>query len=161
MQIEEVIVKELTVKFPYLAGKAAVNRARRITLFVEQDKFADLFEYAVSAMDFHILCTITGFDDGLTIGLIYHLAREDGVMLNVKTCIPRDNPIVKTVTRTFHGAEIYERELVDLLGVTVEGLLEGKRYPLPDDWPDGQYPLRKDWKQSVLATARDRKVDHA
>ena len=47
----------------------------------------------------------------------------------------------------FPAAEIYERELIDLLGAKVAGLPEGKRYPLPDDWPAGEYPLRKDWKQ--------------
>jgi Ni,Fe-hydrogenase III component G len=39
-----------------------------------------------------------------------------------------------------------------MLGVNVEGLPEGKRYPLPDDWPDGQYPLRKDWNKKMLDT---------
>ena len=47
----------------------------------------------------------------------------------------------------FPAAHIYERELVDLLGAKVEGLPPGNRYPLPDDWPEVQYPLRKDWKQ--------------
>jgi Ni,Fe-hydrogenase III component G len=49
----------------------------------------------------------------------------------------------------FVGAEIYERELVDLLGVKVEGLPSGNRYPLMDDWPKDQFPLRKDWKPPV------------
>ena len=34
---------------------------------------------------------------------------------------------------------------MDLLGFQVQGLTEGSRYPLPDVWPAGQYPLRKDW----------------
>jgi Ni,Fe-hydrogenase III component G len=28
----------------------------------------------------------------------------------------------------------------------VEGLPAGNRYPLTDDWPADQFPLRKDWK---------------
>ena len=40
-----------------------------------------------------------------------------------------------------------ERELMDLLGAKVEGLPAGKRYPLSDDWPTDEYPLRKDWKK--------------
>ena len=42
-----------------------------------------------------------------------------------------------------------------MLGIKVEGLVPGRRYPLPDDWPKGQYPLRKDWDQSVL----DKKIE--
>ena len=51
---------------------------------------------------------------------------------------------------TFPGAELYERELVDMFGISVEGLPAGNRYPLPDDWPQGQHPLRKDWKKEML-----------
>jgi len=54
--------------------------------------------------------------------------------------------VIKTITDIFPPADIYERELEDLLGAKVDGLGDGKRYPLPDDWPKGEYPLRKDWK---------------
>jgi Ni,Fe-hydrogenase III component G len=38
---------------------------------------------------------------------------------------------------------------MDLLGAQVEGLPAGRRYPLPEDWPQGEYPLRKDWKMDT------------
>ena len=37
-------------------------------------------------------------------------------------------------------------ELEDMFGIKVDGLPPGRRYPLPDDFPTDQYPLRKDWK---------------
>ena len=37
-----------------------------------------------------------------------------------------------------------------MFGIKVEGLPEGERYPLPDGWPEGQYPLRKDWNKDML-----------
>jgi Ni,Fe-hydrogenase III component G len=37
---------------------------------------------------------------------------------------------------------------MDLLGVRIEGLPAGKRYPLTDDWPANEFPLRKNWKSS-------------
>ena len=40
---------------------------------------------------------------------------------------------------------LHEREIVDLFGVEVEGLPDGPHYPLPDGWPEGNYPMRKDW----------------
>ena len=60
--------------------------------------------------------------------------------------VPKDEPVLQTVTGYFPAAELYEREMVDLLGMQVQGLPPGTRYPLPDGWPAGQYPLRKDWK---------------
>jgi Ni,Fe-hydrogenase III component G len=72
-------------------------------------------------------------------------------MLNLKTWVLKENAAIKTVTDTFSAADIYEREISDLLGIKMEGLAPGRRYPLPDDWPDGEYPLRKDWKRSDRA----------
>jgi Ni,Fe-hydrogenase III component G len=82
------------------------------------------------------------------IAFAYHIARPDGTILTIRKSAPKNDPVINTITGTFFGADIYERELVDLLGVKVKGLKEGKRYPLPDDWPEGEYPLRKDWKKS-------------
>ena len=152
MPLENTIIRDLVNKFPYLGDRTKTERQRRISLFVDMARFPEVFEFAVRGMDFCMLCTITGLDEGRRIGLIYHMAREDGIVLNIKTDIPKDNPALNTVTRIFQGAEIYERELMDLLGVKVEGLLEGNRYPLSDDWPKDQYPLRKDWKPDSAAS---------
>ena len=150
MNEEEKIRQELIKKFSFLENKVRIQRVRRIYLDLPQEKFFEVFDYAVRQMRFSILSAITGLDEGATFGFIYHVANAAGIVLSIKTNIPRENLVLKTVTDYFSSAEIYERELVDLLGVHVEGLREGKRYPLPDDWPDGQYPLRKDWKPEML-----------
>jgi len=147
MTKEEEILGGLVKKFGFLEGKAAVRRPRRIFAEAPSGNFREVFDYAVRDLGFVILCTVTGLDEGQTLGFIYHLAREDGIMLNIKVSAGRDNPEIKTVTGYFPAADIYERELVDLLGAKVIGLPEGKRYPLSDDWPAGEYPLRKDWKK--------------
>jgi len=97
-----------------------------------------------------MLCTITGLDLGSDFGMIYHLAREDGIALNIETGVPKENGKVKTISSYFPSGIIYEKEIVDLFGVNIEGIPEGVRYPLPDDWPPGQYPLRKDWNIGML-----------
>ncbi len=89
---------------------------------------------------------ITGLDLGDRFEVIYHLYNNDGVLLNLKVYIPRENPRIPSVTDVFPGVFLYERELIDLFGIMVEGLSHDRRYPLPEDWPEGEYPLRKDWK---------------
>jgi membrane-bound hydrogenase subunit beta len=147
---EEQVRQEITDRFGLTAETCKVARARRVWAEIAYDRFRDLFVHAVQSMNFSHLCTITGLDEGETFGFIYHLARPDGLVLNLKTRVSKTAPVIKTILDIFPGGLIYERELVDLLGVQVEGLPPGKRYPLPDNWPVGQYPLRKEWKADML-----------
>jgi Ni,Fe-hydrogenase III component G len=146
MSYEEDIKQKLVNKFAYLEANARIPRQRRIFLEVAYKDFIEVFEYLVKELQFSHLCTITGLDEQDRLGFIYHLSQDSGVLLNLKTSVSKENPVLRTVISYFPGAEIYERELVDLLGARVEGLPAGNRYPLTDDWPQDQFPLRKDWK---------------
>jgi len=146
MAREENIVQELNSKFSFLEGKIRIQRQRRIFLEVELAHFKELFEYALKNMKFSLLSAMTGLDEGVNLGCIYHLASDDGVTLNIKATFPKENPQIQTITGYFPAAEIYERELIDLFGIEVQGLGPGNRYPLTDDWPKDEFPLRKDWK---------------
>ncbi|MCB4792249.1 MAG: NADH-quinone oxidoreductase subunit C [Elusimicrobia bacterium] len=146
MSKEQDIQKQFMNKFDFLEGKFKIVKNKRIFLDVPIDKFWKVMGYAVKIDQFPLLCTITGLDQGDTIGLVYHLAANDGMMLNIETSIPKNNPVIRTITDIYPSATLYERELEDLLGVKVEGLPAGRRYPLPDDWPIGDHPLLKDWK---------------
>ena len=146
----EAIKEELLNKFSFLQDKIQIPRERRIFLEVPQDKFFELFEYVTKKFEFDFLSAITGLDEGPSFGVIYHISKADGCVLSIKISVPRDNLVIKTITSYFSSADIYEREMVDLLGIKVEGLKIDKRYPLPDDWPEGEYPLRKDWSKERL-----------
>jgi Ni,Fe-hydrogenase III component G len=157
------IQADLVKKFPQLAGKIRTPRVRRMFADVAIHDLGTIFDYLVKDLRFSILCTITGLDQGDTLGVIYHLARESGVVLNLCSAVPKGNPVLQTVTGSFPAAELYEREMADLLGMKVEGLPQGPRYPLPDDWPQGEYPLRKDWKSpsSQAGPAGQSELNHA
>ena len=149
MSEAEVVKQKIEQKFNFLKDAVKIQREKRLWVEVNYEKFAEVFDFAVKQLDFLFLSTISGLDEGADLGYIYHLAQGSGMMLNIKTKLQKDSPI-KTISSYFPCAIIYEKELIDLLGAKVSGLPEGVRYPLPDDWPEGQYPLRKDWNQDVL-----------
>ncbi|MFA6142801.1 MAG: NADH-quinone oxidoreductase subunit C [Candidatus Omnitrophota bacterium] len=148
MSKEEEILQALVKKFGFLENRIKTQRPRRILADVDIGNFKTLLDYAVKELRFPILLTMTGLDEGEKIAVIYHMASEDGCILNIRTAIAKVNPSLKTITDIFPNADIYERELEDLLGIKVDGLAPGNRYPLPDGWPAGEYPLRKDWKKN-------------
>jgi membrane-bound hydrogenase subunit beta len=151
MNNEEKIKIELLQKFPFLEGKCEIIRQRRITAEIDKNNLIELLSFSFNDLGFNLLCTITGLDVGDDLQFIYHIANKDGIVINVKTITPKSNPVINTVTGIYNGATFYERELEDLLGAKVNGLPEGRHYPLPENWPKGQYPLRKDWKTESMS----------
>lgn len=146
MTTEETLQQQLTAAFPFLAQAIRIVRARRVFVDVEYSRFKEVLEYLIREQKFVNLCTMTGLDEGQSLGVIYHMATMDGINLNLHTQVSKENPLLHSVITYFPSAEAYERELKDLLGFNVQGLPEGNRYPLTDDWPDNEFPLRKDWK---------------
>jgi membrane-bound hydrogenase subunit beta len=136
----------LEARFAFMAGKASSPRARRVFTEAPAEALRDVLEFAVRELGFDHLCAITGTDERTALAAQYCFARADGTVLAVRVRVPREAPVLESVTSRFPCAANYERELVDLLGFEVRDLPPGKRYPLPDDWPLDQKPLRKDWK---------------
>jgi len=64
------------------------------------------------------------------------------VVLQVR--IDRQNPEVPSLAAMIPGAMVYERELKDLFGINPVGHPDLRRQAVPEDWPEGVYPLRKD-----------------
>jgi membrane-bound hydrogenase subunit beta len=143
---ESQVKQELESKFSYLKEAVTIPRKGRIFIQVPLDKFDEVFAYAVKQVKFLALSAITGLDRGDSFEVIYHLNQEGRILLNLSVILNKENPQLNSVYPICPSADLYERELVDLLGIKVNGLIPGHRYPLTDDWPQGEYPLRKDWK---------------
>jgi len=140
---EEDIVRQLTERFD--AVTVTVQRARRIWLEAPREGFLDVLRYLSEELGFFYLSTVTGMDMGEDFQLIYHLSHENGILLNAKVNAPHSDPTFETTTDIFKGGALYEIEVRNLLGLNFKGLPEHISYPLPDNWPKGQYPLRKGW----------------
>ena len=128
----------------------AVVKERRIYLSVPEEVFMDTLTFLRQELNFDHMNNITGLDTGENFEFLYHVSEPGGVLMTLKFKTRREDPVViKTVLPVYPGATFYERELEGLLGVKVEGLTPGRQYPLPDNWPVGQYPMRKDWKPGI------------
>ncbi len=141
---EEKIKADLEKEFHGAVSNAVVQRRNRVWLDAEAARLPEILAW-LKARGLNHLATVTGFDEGENLGASYHIT-DTKILVTVKVKTPRAEPTLPSVLASFPGALSYERELEDMLGIKIAGLPAGRRYPLPDDFPTGQYPLRKDWK---------------
>ena len=89
------------------------------------------------------ITTITAVDYPENYEMVYHM-RNMGFSLNLKVAVPKDDPKVPSITDIIEGANLFEREANDLMGIFPEGHPNPARLILDYDWPEGLYPLRKE-----------------
>ena len=140
-------LQQITTRLQDLTHQTVTSkRPRRLYITVPRNQLHEAVS-ALSSEGVQHLSTITGRDTGTAFEVLYHFFITDS-MLTLKTQLPREDPTVDSIMDVFPSAVLYERELLDLLGITARGHPDLRRLVLPDDWPGG-YPLRKDWKPSV------------
>ncbi|MEM3506295.1 MAG: NADH-quinone oxidoreductase subunit C [Candidatus Bathyarchaeia archaeon] len=145
MNKEEEIVEELKKAFGEKIIEVKVPRKRRIFVTISDKWYKDLIKYLSEKMQITHVSTITGMDVGNKIEVMPHLFGK-GVEITVKVAVPKEKPEIDTITDVLPGANLYEREVYDILGVVFIGHPNLERLILPEDWPEGVYPLRKEYK---------------
>jgi len=125
--------------------EASNPAVRRIFLKVDSKDLVKAVEVLKNDLGYAYLATITGLDVGENFEIIYHFGKPSS-QLNLRTQVPKLNPHVESICAVIPGAILYERELQDMFGLVVDHIPDSRRLVLPDDWPAGNYPLRKDWK---------------
>lgn len=98
----------------------------------------------VTDFDCNFINSISGVDAGSSIDVVYHVTAK-GSVVSLTVALPKQKPEIGTVTDLFPGAALFERELMEMLGVKVLGHPTGGRLFLPESFPD-VHPLRKDGK---------------
>ena len=124
-------IKEINVKGP-----------RRVFITVSPDAYKEVIHF-LHEQGFDFLEAITGIDAGDCFVVMAHIGKS--VSITVRTRIPRDDPKIPSIVDVYPGAEVYEREAHEMLGIVFEGNPRLERLLLPEDWPKGVYPLRKDY----------------
>jgi len=151
LQTEETILETLKSHFGAKIQDGAIQRKRRINITVSDPVQRELVQFGMEKYNAWHLFGISGVDTEEAIMLVYHFdiqpPVEDNyaITLSIHVVTDRDQPKVQTVSDLVPGSGFFEREAHDLLGVVFEGNTNLDKLILPDDWPEGVYPLRKDF----------------
>ncbi|OQW95811.1 MAG: hypothetical protein BWK79_01075 [Beggiatoa sp. IS2] len=101
------------------------------------------------AFDMLILHTAVDWIKQDVFELIYQLfSTRYHHKLRVLVIVPRDNPVVPTVSLLWQTAEWQEREAYDMFGILYDNHPDLRRLLLEDEWQG--FPLRKDYQDDFM-----------
>jgi membrane-bound hydrogenase subunit beta len=129
---------------------AGIKKNETYTIWMKVDK--SIFKQVIKHLcdlQFPHLGVASGNDLGKTIELIYHFTlnfgkRMEEINLHISVELPKTKPEIESICDLIPGALITEREKMEMLGVNVIGIPDDRRCFLPDDFPKGVYPWRRD-----------------
>ncbi len=141
------------------AAQAPAPEFRQVWVDVKREGLRPAVEKLI-AIHFPHFVVIAAEDRGEEIVLpyvfrLYHGKRHAEVLVTVSVHLPKAEPTVPSICDLVPGVLISEREKQEMMGVVVEGIPDGRRMFLPDDFPEGVYPWRKDETAPKAPMVRD------
>ncbi len=108
----------------------------------------------------------TGLDGRVHMEILYHFIIEDiSLLISLRVKLAKSkfdfgksksNLEIDSLAPHFEAANWIEREIHEMLGIRFRGHPDLRRLLLSDDWPEGVYPLRCDYKEWDKNAIRDR-----
>ncbi len=127
------------------------KKIKRTSIFVDisTEDFIKFVKFLFEIQDHPHFAVISATDLGESIELLYHFTVDYGKQYQEKTIsvrveLPKNDLKIQTITELIPGALISEREIHEMVGVEFLGLKDTRHFFLPENWPDGKYPWRRD-----------------
>lgn len=161
MSVNREVIEAVKAEFGEGIVHAVDRRERRVVLTVRKEILHDLCLFLRDRLGFDHLTSITAVDRSRRVTgmrerqllyyndfkMVYHVwSYEKKTLVEVRTVLERDDPVVATVTDVWSSANWQEREAYDLMGIRFDGHKDLRRLLLPEWWEG--HPLRKDYDLS-------------
>ena len=92
----------------------------------------------------------TGVDTRDGIEVMYHWALDrEGCVVTFRILLDHASLELDSIALMCPAAEWIEREIWELLGVHFDGHPDMRHLLLDNDWPEGKYPMRRDFEAST------------
>jgi len=142
----DILIEKVHGRFGDRILKTEKRSAKRVYVDIYPKDIVDVtrFLFKDLGLRFNIASGVDDFD-GLEI--LYHFSCDpSNFVVTVRALIKdKENPHIDTITTVTRAAWWIEREIHELFGVEFDGNRDLRPLLLPDDWPKGVYPLRKNF----------------
>ncbi len=145
MKIDE-ILKNISSRFGNKILNINKKSEKRAYIDIYPKDVADIVRYIFKELSLRF-DTASAVDDFDAIEILYHFSHDpSNITISIRASIKdKQDPHIDTITTVTRSAWWIEREIHELFGVEFNGNADLRPLLLPDDWPKGVYPLRKDF----------------
>jgi Ni,Fe-hydrogenase III component G len=86
----------------------------------------------------------TGVDTSKGFEVMYHWALDaQNTIITLRVRVDHETAELNSIAPMYPAAEWIEREIWELLGIRFKGHPDLRHLLLADDWPEGNYPMRR------------------
>jgi len=123
------------------------DSSKRIYFTIDKKDIFKIAEFLFKELGLRF-STASGVDTPSGFEILYHFSFDKaGQFYSVRVLLEdKLHPEIDSIAPIFPGAEWIEREIWEMLGINFVGHPNLRRLLLSEDWPQGQYPLRQDYK---------------
>ena len=124
------------------------RKSKQVWLKIARESLIPTLKRLVEIQYPHV-SVIAFCDTGAQVDLMYHFhvywgIPHEEVLVTLTVSLDKTDLKVPTITGIIPGALTSEREKQEMLGIEVVDIPDGRRLFLPEDFPQGVYPWRKD-----------------
>ena len=154
----EDVLQEIKARFKSDIIDVQDKHPKRVYIEIRPESLVSVSSYIFK--DLHARFNIaSGMDARDHMEILYHFTLEDlNLVMSFRVKLDKSSLEVDSLTSVFKGANWIEREIHELLGINFKGNPDLRRLLLSDEWPEGVYPLRADYKEWDDKAIRDRGV---
>lgn len=117
---------------------------RRVYVTIKKESLPKITRYLFNDVRARFL-TASGVDTRSAVEILYHFSIDEiGLIITLRVIMENSDLEIESLSSIMKCAEWIEREIHEMLGVNFKGHPNLKHLLLKDDWPKGNYPLRKD-----------------
>lgn len=117
---------------------------KRVYVTIKKEALPKIARYLFNDIKARFV-TASGVDTKNGIEILYHFSIDEiGLIVSLRVVLEKPDISVESLTSIMKCAEWIEREIHEMLGVEFKGHPNLKHLLLKDDWPEGNYPLRRD-----------------
>ena len=131
---------------------------KRVYIEIKPESITEVAKYIFKDLGARVNIA-SGVDVRHHMEILYHFIIEDiNLLISLRVKLPKSKLEIDSLAHVFEAANWIEREIHELLGINFKGHPDLRRLLLSDEWPEGVYPLKRDYKECDKKAIRDRGV---